>query len=177
MNVFSAGKSARCYQNWNGICWNREAVAMEKWSNTAPCSCHALMSKRFFFSWLRQSEKRGEKSSGVEKVKGWKGDRVKEVRKRGKWAEGEFWGVRIEKRIMWTVCVLVWLRWSQPDGFHEQDLTPAWSAFCRHITSSFTPPSSILSSLYSAPHPHSRSVPTTSKWSLILCHFTHRVSL
>lgn len=56
MNVFSAGKAARCYQNWNGIHWNRETVAMEKWSNTAPCSCHALM-RRIFFEREQEEKK------------------------------------------------------------------------------------------------------------------------
>ena len=139
MNVFSAGKGARCYQNWNRICWNRETVAMEKWSNTAPCSCHALMSRIFFEREKEEEKQWGRKGRVMERR--WRLGGEEEGQKMGRrWvfrqerSEGE-----IERRIMCSVC-LVWLRSSWPDGFHEQDLTPGWSAFCRHITSSSAPP-------------------------------------
>lgn len=67
MNVFSTGNRARCYQNWNGICWNRETVAMEKWSNTAPCSCHALMSRILFEKEKEEKKQWGKKGKAVER--------------------------------------------------------------------------------------------------------------
>lgn len=139
MNVFSAGKGARCYQNWNGICWNRETVAMEKWSNTAPCSCHALMSRIFFEREKEEKKQWGRKGKGMESRRRL-GSEEEEGRKMGRrwvWRQEES-EREIERRIMCTVG-LVWRRSSWPDGFHEQDLTPGWSAFCRHITSSSAP--------------------------------------
>lgn len=135
MNVFSAGNGARCYQNWNGICWNREPVAMEKWSNTAPCSCHALMRRIISEGGRRKKTRKqwGRKGKVMERSRG-------KMRGGKKWAEGECEGLRRVRgrRIVCAVC-LAWLTWSQPDGFHEQDLTPDWSALCRHITSSSAP--------------------------------------
>ena len=182
MNVFSAGKRARCYQNWNGIRWNREAVAMEKWSNTAPCSCHALMSRIFFEREKEEKKRWGRKGKVMERRQRLGSEEEWEkMGRRSVWRQEDSEREReIERGIMCTVC-LVWLSSSRPDGFHEQDLTPGWSAFCRHITSSFAPPSSILSSLHSTPHPPCLSDPTISKWfantSLILCHFKHHVTL
>lgn len=91
-------------------------------------------------------------------------------------SERERWG----RRIMCTVC-LVWLRSSWPDGFHEQDLTPDWSVFCRHITSSSAP-------LLPSYHPSIQHLilpvcqipqfPNDLQLQLlILCHLKHSVSL
>lgn len=124
MNVFSFGKEVRCYQNWNGICWNRETVAMEKWSNTAPCSCHALMSMIF----LREKEEK--------KQWGWKGnvmERRGRFRRQGrvKGINGQTMifsqGERVkDRRILLSACS-VWLRSSRPDALHENDLTLCWT--------------------------------------------------
>lgn len=133
-------KKVRCYQNWNGIRWNRETVAMEKWSNTAPCSCHALMSRTFF------ERKKRRKSSGVEKGKlmemngRLQSEEEKCVCVCLKAQESERERERDMKIIICTVC-LVWLRTSG-QMFSISRIWPfLWSTFCRSISPSFaTPP-------------------------------------
>lgn len=61
--MFSPGKRACCYQNWNGIRWNRETVAMEKWSKHCslqlPCINEWVFFPHFLsFFFLKEGKRR-----------------------------------------------------------------------------------------------------------------------
>ena len=155
---------------------------MEKWSNTAPCSCHALMSRIF----LREREKE-------EKLQWSRKDKVLERRwmlrceegGRKKWAEGEFEGRRKgrarDRKEDYVSCMFGvaqielarWFPWTGSDPRLERLLQAHYFILC-------PPPLSYHPSTQHLILPVCQ-IQQFSKWfantSSILCHLKHFVSL